>query len=96
LQGKVIGTWEYNITYESGVERVKLPPKSSEDSQRVKRFMRHLKIANVKSRLGLSPWNMLAAALFKVEPEHDLIYSMQSSGWRIKFLPQNPYLGLTN
>jgi len=91
LQGHIIATWEYNMIYESGVELVKIPPESSQDLQRINRFMNKLKIFNTKSKLGLTPWNMLACVLFKIQPEHKLVNDMRSSGWTIKNLPQNPY-----
>ena len=92
MHRRIIATHEFNMIYEPGCEFVAMPPKSAQDARRVKRFKRQLKIANIKARYGLSPWNMLSTVLFKLEPDHRLIDEMRLSGWHVKTLPENPYL----
>lgn len=87
-----IATKGINDHYKEGVEFIDLNSNVPEEKRIIKRIKTYIKIKNYLSSVGLIPYAMLIATLFKDEPTHQTKNELIQLGWQVKELPKNPYL----
>lgn len=90
-----MATYTLNDVYHHGLELVNTEMPSVQDKKALQKLIRGIRRANLISKLGLSPYNIIITALFKEEPQGTLLSSLCDSGWQIKKLPLNPFLEKT-
>ncbi len=51
-----------------------------------------IKIANLQCRLGIKDYGLLSTIIFKQEPSEELLRRLAKEGYKITYLPDNPYI----
>lgn len=81
-----------NDHYEAGFEFIQLDTSVNLHKFKIFKAKTLILIKNILMRLGLYSPGMLASVLFKDKPDEELLILLKKNGWKIKELPQNPYI----
>lgn len=88
LNYKIVAFKEINDAYVTGVEYEKLADKGPLQ----KKVKMLIYIRNFLAKIGLSNYGLLASIIFKNTPSNDLLQKLDSGGYKIVQLPENPYI----
>ena len=81
-----------NDYYETGFEFIQLDTDHKPERRKIRKAKALIKIRDILSKYGLVTPVLLAAILFKDDPDPSLLQSLKKAGWIIKELPRNPYI----
>ncbi|KAF0812555.1 hypothetical protein IGB42_02844 [Andreprevotia sp. IGB-42] len=81
-----------NDSYFAGLEFTSSTGRSFKDRKLKFILNFNIRLQNILCALGIMKSGLLTAALFKSTPSSELIASLRQQGWKIKALPENPYL----
>ena len=81
-----------NDVYEPGVEFLSLTSVSSVDKRRIYKLKTKLFLSDLLSKIGFRKTGLVSVAMFKDRPDLILERSLDHYGWRLKSLPNNPYI----
>lgn len=87
-----IGFSGCNDEYIAGVEHTPIDPVLPEHQRIKKKILKKIRKMDFYCKLGFAKTGVLTAALFKDEPDPELLREMVNAGWTIKRLAKNPYL----
>ncbi len=85
---KVVAFKGINDFYQQGVEY----EQANNSSKLFKKIKLKIAIQNWQSRLKLKPYNLTIAILLKEELQSDLVENLKKEGYKVTFLPTNPYI----
>ncbi len=74
---------------------LKPSPKMSEvpyDPKFLKKIRRNIALKDILCKMGLMPYRLLCCVIFKTPPEMALQSALQSAGFEVMVLPENPYI----
>lgn len=81
-----------NDYYEQGYEFILLDTKSAVEKARIIKASLLIFARDILTRLGLISPGLLIAILFKSEPDGKLLNDLRREKWKVRVLPENPYL----
>ena len=81
-----------NDYYEPGFEFIQLDTVDKSELKKIWKAKTLIKIRDLLCKYGLVTPGLLAAILFKGDPDPSLLKSLKKSGCIIKELPRNPYI----
>jgi ubiquinone/menaquinone biosynthesis C-methylase UbiE len=92
MHRRFIAYKNFNDYYESGFEFINLDKPTKLDRLKILKAKSLIGFRNFLSRYALIAPGLLASVLFKCKPDKELIDKLKKNGWKIKELPQNPFL----
>ena len=81
-----------NDYYESGFEYLRLNTFEQSERKKINKAKRSIKRRDRLVKYGLKSPDLLASILFKSNPDPLILKSLDEAGWRVKELPNNPYI----
>ena len=81
-----------NDYYESGFEFLRLDTFEQSERKKINKAKRSIKRRDRLVKYGLKSPDLLASILFKSNPDPLILKSLDEAGWRVKELPNNPYI----
>jgi len=81
-----------NDYYESGFEFLRIDTFEQSERKKINKAKRSIKRRDRLVKYGLKSPDLLASILFKSNPDPLILKSLDEAGWRVKELPNNPYI----
>ena len=81
-----------NDYYESGFEFLRLDTFEQSERKKINKAKRSIKRRDRLVKYGLKSPDLLASILFKSNPDPLILKFLDEAGWRVKELPNNPYI----
>jgi hypothetical protein len=81
-----------NDYYEPGFEFLSLDTNDPSEQKRINKAKLSIKRRDRLVKYGLTSPEILVSILFKSSPDPLILKTLKQTGWRIKELPQNPYI----
>jgi len=81
-----------NDYYEPGFEFLSLDTNDPSEQKRINKAKLSIKRRDRLVKYGLTSPEILVSILFKSSPDPLILEILRQTGWRIKELPQNPYI----
>ena len=81
-----------NDYYEPGFEFLSLDTKDPSEQKKINKAKISIKRRDRMVKYGLTSPEILVSILFKSSPDPLILKTLELTGWRIKELPQNPYI----
>ena len=81
-----------NDHYIEGSEFVSMTDISPDSKRLISKVRSNIRMQDRKCKMGLRPYSLICAMLFKEEPSQNVIHSLIQNGFDYQELPTNPYL----
>ncbi len=79
----------------AGINTIHIPGMEKEiwkpNAPLYKQMLKKLRKLDGRSKMGIRPFNLLCAVVFKSTPKNELITALKASGYDYIALPRNPY-----